>query len=263
MGEASTAIELIDLEMTFPDEKEPLLKGINLQIKEGETFVLIGPSGLGKSVLLKLMAGVIQPSGGKVMIEGKDLNKVRGKEKQILSNRMGMLFQKNALFDSLTSGENIGFPLRENTDLTEAEIEEKIKFFLDAVKIPHAKDLFPDEISGGMQKRLGIARALALSPEIIFYDDPTAGLDPITSRIIVALILKLQEKNNATVVAITNDMGRAYQMADRIGLVVDQELIIAGSPEETKNHQDPRIQQFVAGLLEGPLTKGSSDDRRV
>ncbi|MCB0421507.1 MAG: ATP-binding cassette domain-containing protein, partial [Bdellovibrionales bacterium] len=174
-----------------------------------------------------------------------------------------MLFQKNALFDSLTSGENIGFPLRENTQLTEMEIVERIRFFLEAVKIPHAKDLFPDEISGGMQKRLGIARALALNPEIIFYDDPTAGLDPITSRIIVNLIMDLQKTNNSTIVAITNDMGRAYQMADRIGMVVDQSLVIAGSPEETKKSKDPRIQQFVAGLLEGPLTKVEQDDSRV
>ncbi|MCB0407228.1 MAG: ATP-binding cassette domain-containing protein, partial [Bdellovibrionales bacterium] len=128
-----------------------------------------------------------------------------------------------------------------------------IDFFLEAVAIPHARDLYPDEISGGMQKRLGIARALALYPEIIFYDDPTAGLDPTTSRKIIQLILDLQKQNNTTVVAITNDMGRAYQMADRIGMIVDEELIITGNVEETKHHSDPRVHQFITGELTGPL----------
>ncbi|MCB0356157.1 MAG: ATP-binding cassette domain-containing protein, partial [Bdellovibrionales bacterium] len=129
--------------------------------------------------------------------------------------------------------------------------------FLSAVAIPHAKNLYPDEISGGMQKRLGIARALVLDPEIILYDDPTAGLDPITSRMIIQLIKDLQAKKNSTLIAITNDMKRAYQLADRIAMVVDGELIVTGDETQTKNYQDPRVRQFITGQLEGPLTEDS------
>lgn len=256
MGAASPCIELRDVSMTF-GESGPLMAGVNLAVSQGERFVLIGPSGHGKSVLLKLMAGIMTPTQGKVYIEGQDLLHISKKERHRLILKMGMLFQKNALFDSLTSGENIAFPLRETTSLAESAIQQKIEYFLNEVAIPHAKDLFPDEISGGMQKRLGIARALALEPEIIFYDDPTAGLDPITSRLIVELICRLQVEKQSTLVAITNDMNRAFQMADRIGMMVDGELIITGSVEETKVHSDPRVKQFIHGRLHGPLTEAS------
>lgn len=154
----------------------------------------------------------------------------------------------------MTVGNNIAFPMREVTSASEFEIDQTVVRFLEAVGIPQAKDLYPDEISGGMQKRLGIARALALKPEIIFYDDPTAGLDPITSRKIIDLIKELQKKDNATVIAITNDMNRAYQMADRIAMVVDKGVIVTGTVEQTKKEQDARVRQFIRGQLEGPLT---------
>lgn len=245
-------IELNDLNISFGDT--PLLSQVNLSIQKSESFVLIGPSGEGKTVLLKLMAGLLSPTSGKVLIEGQDLAELQGKKRDELMRKIGMLFQKNALFDSMTCSDNIAFPMRETTDKTEEFIQNKIDFFLDAVDIPHARDLFPDEISGGMQKRLGIARALALSPQIIFYDDPTAGLDPITSRKIIDLILSLQKEQQSTVVTITNDINRAFQLADRLGMVVDGELIVTGSVDETKNHPDPRVQQFIAGKLDGPLT---------
>jgi phospholipid/cholesterol/gamma-HCH transport system ATP-binding protein len=231
-----------------------VLNRINLQVKTGECLVLVGPSGQGKTVLLKVLAGLITPQKGEVLIEGHSWNSLRGAKRLQVLKRVGMLFQKNALFDSLTCGENIAFPLRETTGLSERDIDDKVNFFLEAVGIPHAKKLFPDEISGGMQKRLGIARALALDPEIIFYDDPTAGLDPITSRKIVELILNLKKQKGATLVAITNDINRAYQMADRIVMVVDQEIILTGTPEETKRHSDPRVHQFIHGSISGPLT---------
>ncbi len=252
----STLIELKNASIQFAELT--LLKEINLSVVRGETLVLIGPSGQGKSVLVKLMSGILKPTSGQVLIENQDLNDPKTDRKAIIK-KMGMLFQKNALFDSLTCGENIGFPLRETSSLSEQEINERIEYFLEEVAIPHAKNLFPDEISGGMQKRLGIARALALRPEIIFYDDPTAGLDPITSRMIIQLILQLKKEYGSTVIAITNDMNRAYQMADRIAMVVDQELVVCGSVKETLEHKDPRVQQFINGQLEGPLT--DSDDR--
>jgi phospholipid/cholesterol/gamma-HCH transport system ATP-binding protein len=192
------------------------------------------------------------------LVDGKDLHAVKARERLELQLKMGMLFQKNALFDSLSVSENIAFPMREKTSLSEPEIQERVAFFLDAVGISHAAALFPDEISGGMQKRLGIARALALKPQIVLYDDPTAGLDPITSRRIVDLILQLRRENKSTVVAVTNDMARAYQLADRITMVVDGELIVTGTRAQTLAHKDPRVAQFIRGELEGPLTEGTA-----
>ena len=234
--------------------EETLLENINVSIARGEAFVLIGPSGQGKSTVLKLMAGLLEPTSGEVLVEGKSWRSMRGSERESLARKMGMLFQKNALFDSITVGENVAFPLREVAGASEKEINDAIAYYLEAVGIAHARDLFPDEISGGMQKRLGIARALTLKPEMIFYDDPTAGLDPITSRKIIQLIIDLQRQTKNTVVAVTNDMHRADQLATRIGMVVDRELIVCGSPAETKKHPDKRVQQFIKGSLDGPLT---------
>lgn len=246
------ALEAQDVRVRF--EGRDVLRAVNLRIEEGESFVLIGPSGQGKTVLLKTLAGLIEPQEGAALVKNRNWKTLAGAQRLEILKTMGMLFQKNALFDSLTCGENIAFPLRETTDQSESSIREKVERFLEAVGIPHARDLYPDEISGGMQKRLGIARALALRPGIILYDDPTAGLDPITSRKIIELILQLRKEDGATVVAITNDMNRAYQMADRIGMVVDGELLITGSPDETKRHPDPRVRQFIHGSLDGPLT---------
>ena len=250
---ASIQLALQDVSIDFGDGH--ILKNVNLEVKAGESVVLIGPSGFGKSVVLKLFAGLLKPTAGRVMVAGKDLHAISTREQVELLLQMGMLFQKNALFDSLTVGENIAFPLREKTRLSESEIQERVSYFLEAVAIPHARALYPDEISGGMQKRLGIARALALKPKIVFYDDPTAGLDPITSRLIIDLILQLRQENKSTVVAVTNDMARAYQLADRITMVVDSELIVTGGREATLKHKDPRVAQFIRGSLTGPLTE--------
>ena len=236
-----------------------LFSKVNIAVRKGETLVLIGPSGQGKTVLLKIMCGLIQPSNGEVSIEGHDFLNISEVNKQRLMCKMGVLFQKNALFDSLSVLDNIAFPLRETTNKSEDEILEIGERFLSSVGISHAKDLFPDEISGGMQKRLGIARALALEPKIVFYDDPTAGLDPITSRQIIQLILELKKSIGSTIVAITNDMNRAYQMADKIAMIVDGEVIATGTPEETKKHPDPRVQQFIRGEVKGPLTRDTDD----
>ncbi len=242
---ASPALELRSASVTFSENA--VLRDIRLAINESEIFVLIGPSGQGKSVLLKLLAGLIKPTSGELIVEGDDFFKLSDLKRDQLRRRMGMLFQKNALFDSLTAAENIAFPLRETTALTEAQIDKKVRFFLAAVGLAHAYKLNPNELSGGMQKRLGIARALALDPEIIFYDDPTAGLDPITRRKIIDLILGLARERKTTVVAVTNDMNRAYQMAHRIAMVVDHGLIVTGTPMETEASQHPKVHQFVRG----------------
>ena len=246
---ASFAIELQSVTIEF--DGIPFLSGIDLSIPQGENFVLIGSSSEGKSVLLKLMSGVIEPTSGCVLVEGEDIWAAPRRRRQQIVKKMGMLFQKNALFDSLTCSENIAFPMREVLEIDSESISKSVAFYLEAVGLSDAHDLFPDEISGGMQKRLGIARALAMDPEIIFYDDPTAGLDPITSRVIVDLILRLQKEKSSTVIAVTSDMNRAYQMADRIGMVVDRGLIVTGSPEQTRQHSDPRVCQFTQVNLRG------------
>jgi phospholipid/cholesterol/gamma-HCH transport system ATP-binding protein len=234
---------------------DPVLNSVDLRVAEGETVVLIGPSGEGKTVVLKLLAGLLQPDSGTVHVQGRDLRQVTVQERERLLMGMGMLFQRNALFDSLTVGENIAFPLREKSALAENEIQDRVGYYLEEVGIAHARGLYPDEISGGMQKRLGIARALALEPRIVLCDDPTAGLDPITSRRIADLILRLKQEHKSTLVAVTNDMARAYQLADRIAMVVDGEIIVTGDKSRTLSHADPRVTQFVRGRLEGPLTE--------
>lgn len=253
VASSTPSVELDKVSMFFG--AKALLHQVSLQVWPGEGLVILGPSGQGKSVLLKIMSGVLAPSMGRVLIQGEDLHRLSGANKANVLRKMGMLFQKNALFDSMTVSENIAFPLREVTGLSEEKVAQKVSEFLEAVQIAHARNLFPSEISGGMQKRLGIARALALDPKIIFYDDPTAGLDPITSRHIVDLILRLKQANGATMVAVTNDMARAYQMADRIVMVVDGGVVETGSVEATKAHKDPRIHQFIRGLIAGPLTE--------
>lgn len=244
-------IELKNVSVEFDGLK--VLQNVSMSVQTGESLVIMGPSGQGKTVLLKTMAGLISPNAGEAFILGNNWQTLRGAERMDILRKVGMLFQKNALFDSLTCAENIAFALRETTTLSANEIETRVKFFLDAVAIPHAYNLYPDEISGGMQKRLGIARALALEPEIIFYDDPTAGLDPITSRKIIELIISLQKKKGSTVVAITNDVHRAYQLAHRMAFVMDHGLVETGTPDQTKAFRDPRVQQFITGALEGPL----------
>ena len=232
-----------------------ILKKVSFEIQEGESIVVIGPSGAGKTSLLKLLCGLLSPQIGSVYYEQKSLLTLSVEDRQRLVSKTGVLFQKNALFDSMTCFENIVFPLREAGELSQAEMESLAHDLLKAVGIEHAINLYPHEISGGMQKRLGIARALALNPQIIFYDDPTAGLDPITSKKIVELIIAFQKKRKATIVTVTNDMNRAFQLADRIMMVVDQSVIVTGSVADTKNFPDPRVQQFIHGKNEGPLSQ--------
>jgi phospholipid/cholesterol/gamma-HCH transport system ATP-binding protein len=213
-------------------KSESLFNNINLAVRRGETFVLLGASGTGKSTLLKIISGLMSPTSGRVTVN---------------TSKLGMLFQKNALFDSLSIFENLAFPLREQSDLSEVEITSQVRLYLNAVGLEHAEKLFPDEISGGMQKRVGIARALILKPEVILYDDPTAGLDPITSRMIAELIIKLKSEHQSTSIVVTNDMSRAFQMADRLGILMEGLLHVTGTIEETKKNPNAQVQRFIRG----------------
>ncbi|MCJ8276435.1 MAG: ATP-binding cassette domain-containing protein, partial [Bdellovibrionales bacterium] len=208
----------------------------------------------GKSLLLKFMSGLIRPNKGQVFYRGKDLSTLSKKESHQFLSEVGMLFQQNALFDSMTVFNNLDFVLKEvREDLSVAQRKEEIMEFLKAVGLDHVPNLYPGELSGGMQKRLGIARALVLKPRLVFYDDPTAGLDPITSRHIIQMILDLKEKLGATIVTVTHDMMRAYQLAGEIMVCFHQDFIKTGSDEQTRAFNNPKVQQFIKGEVQGPL----------
>lgn len=226
---------------------------LSFSILPGESFVIIGPSEAGKSVLLKMLAGLIVPDRGEVLFYGRPIPvhpKVRRKE---LGNRISMTFQRNGLFDSLTVEENILFPLREQGGLSREEIKAKAREILDHVGLAGRERLWVHELSGGMQKRLGIARALVLSPQVVLYDDPTAGLDPVTSRTIVELILGMKKKDETTIVMVTSDLEQAYRLADRVGFLYEGRFLAMDPPSSLRGSQQPVIKQFVHGELEGPL----------
>lgn len=248
-------IQLVDVTVELGGDT--ILKNINLSVLRGDTMVIIGPSGSGKSVLIKTMAGVIAPKIGHVYCEGEDWQNLQSEEKRKLAQHIGVQFQQNALFDSMNTFDNVAFPLREHfPNLSEKEVAQQVQACLESVDLWSARNLLPHELSGGMQHRLGVARAIALNPNIVFYDDPTAGLDPINSDKMVELIMSLKKRHNSTLVVVTHDISRAYQMAGRIFLVANREVLETGSAEKTKNHPDPRVQQFIKGEMQGPLVWG-------
>lgn len=252
--EAIDLVELIDV--TVELDAEVIFENVSFQIHKDDTIVLIGPSGGGKSVLLKTMAGIYLPIKGKVLCYGHEWKDLSMTEKHDLAKKVGVQFQKSALFDDITALENIAFPLREHSDLSEEDISQRAAECLKAVGLEEASQLFPHQMSGGMRQRLGIARAIALKPDILFFDDPTAGLDPVNSDAMAEMIINLKNEVKATLVVATHDIQRAYQFAGRIFLVADKKVLETGGVVETQNHPDPRVQQFIHGWLQGPLTEG-------
>lgn len=244
-------IELIDVHKTFGTNH--VLRGVNLKINKGESVVVIGGSGSGKSVLLKHIIGLLKPDKGTVTIDNIDIAKLNENELNEVRKKFGMLFQSSALFDSMRVWENVGFGLKRHTHLTGAHIKEITVQKLKMVGLVGVEDLMPSELSGGMRKRVGLARAIALEPEILLYDEPTTGLDPIMADAINDLIIEMREKLNVTSIAITHDMKSAYRIADRIAMLYNGLIIGVGSPEEIKNTSDPVIKQFITGSAWGPI----------
>ncbi len=244
-------IELISIHKSFGNHK--VLDGVNLKVKKGESVVVIGRSGSGKTVLIKHIIGLLKPDAGEVWVEGVKVNELKEKELNQLRRRFGMLFQYAALFDSMTVGENVGFALLQNTQMKREEIRERVKECLRVVGLEGVEHLNPAELSGGMKKRVGLARAIALQPEIILYDEPSTGIDPIMADAINNLIIELKEKLKVTSVAITHDMVSAFKIADRIAVLYKGKIIETGSPEEIKNSRNPVVQQFIHGEAKGPI----------
>jgi phospholipid/cholesterol/gamma-HCH transport system ATP-binding protein len=224
------------------------LRDINLNIKKGETVAVIGGSGSGKSTLLQLLVGLIRPDSGEIYIGGQETTKLTEKELDKVRLNMGMVFQYSALFDSMTVGENVAFGLREHKHLPETEIQRIIREKLDLVGLPGVENKLPGELSGGMKKRVGLARAIAIEPEIIFYDEPSSGLDPITTTKIDELIVDMQHKLGVTSVVVTHDMASACRIADRIAMVYEGELIAVDTVKQFQELQDERVQAFFKTL---------------
>ena len=246
-------IEIINLSKSFTRSK--VLDSLNLIINSGERIVIIGRSGCGKSVLLKHIIGLIKPDIGQVIIDGNDVTRLEENEMDKIRLSFGMLFQGAALFDSMTVGENVGFTLREHTYAPEKDIRKKVADSLELVGLKGIEKLMPSELSGGMKKRVGLARAICNNPKIILYDEPTTGLDPIMADAINDLIIDLNNKLNVTSIAVTHDMVSAFKIADRIAMLYNGKIITIGTPDEIKNTKDPVVKQFITGAAKGPITE--------
>ncbi len=245
-------IEIINLFKSF--HGSPVLTGLNLKILDGETIVIIGRSGGGKSVLLKHIIGLIQPDQGQVIVSGREVSRLSGSALDPLRLQFGMLFQGAALFDSMTVGENVSFPLLEHTTMNEAQIRERVKECLALVGLKDIESMKPAELSGGMRKRVGLARALAIRPHVILYDEPTTGVDPIMADAINRLIKELHDHLKVTGVIVTHDMVSAYKVADRIAMLHEGKIIQVGTPEEIRSTTNPIVRQFILGLSDNAET---------
>jgi phospholipid/cholesterol/gamma-HCH transport system ATP-binding protein len=244
-------IEVIDLLKSFNGKK--VLDGVNLSIEKGKITVIIGRSGGGKSVLLKHIIGLLKPDSGKILLGEEDITKMNEKELDIIRRKFGMLFQSAALFDSMTVGENVGFPLMEHTSMYFEEIKGVVREKLQIVGLSGIEQMMPADLSGGMKKRVGLARAIVMDPEIILFDEPTTGLDPIMSDSIAKLIKNTQKELNTTYVVITHDIALTYKIADSIAMIHEGKIIEEGSVEEIKNSTNPIVRQFIEGKAEGPI----------
>jgi phospholipid/cholesterol/gamma-HCH transport system ATP-binding protein len=245
--------------MAFGNQK--VLRGVDLEVREGETLVVVGRSGEGKSVLLKLIDGILKPDRGEVYIDEERIDPLPVRPLNLIRRKIAMVFQGAALFDSMTVEENVAFPYLEHKALPLKEIRKRVRENLRRVHLTDPGILVkkPAELSGGMKKRVGVARALSVEPEIILYDEPTTGLDPVTADAINDLILETQEATRATSVVVTHDMASAFKVGDRVAMLHGGKVVFSGSVEETRSSSDPMVNQFVEGKAVGPLTGGADD----
>ena len=239
-------IEIINLTKRFG--QHAVLQGMNLTIREGETMVIIGRSGCGKSVLLKHIVGLLRPDEGQVWVEGQEISRERGGPLNQVRLKVAMLFQGAALFDSLTVGGNVAFPLEEHSTLSKAAIEARVRECLGLVGLAGIEHLKPAELSGGMRKRVGLARALALQPKVLLYDEPTTGVDPVMADVINRLIKELHDRLKVTGIVVTHDMVSAYKVGDRIAMLHEGRIAQVGSVDEIRSTTNPVVRQFILGI---------------
>jgi len=244
-------IKLVNIRKAFNGQK--VLNGLNLTIGNKELVAIVGQSGSGKSVLLKHLIGIIKPDKGRILIEGIDMTAAKGRDLDEIRGRFGVVFQEGALFDSLTVYENIGFPLREKTKLHKDEIRERVWHALEDVGLKEMGNKYPAEISGGMKRRVALARALITEPAIVLFDEPTTGLDPIISSSIHRLIMKTHKKYGFTGVIISHEIPEIFAVADKVAMLYNGTIIEFGTPEEFRNSVNSYVRQFITGSLEGPI----------
>jgi phospholipid/cholesterol/gamma-HCH transport system ATP-binding protein len=238
-------IRLVDVHKAFGSKK--VLHGFTLDVNEGETTVIIGYSGSGKSVAIKHIVGLLEPDVGTVFVDGQEVPTLTRRELYRLRSKIGYVFQFAALFDSLTIGENVAMGLRKQSELSPEELEQRVDEALRLVDLPYVQDRFPAELSGGMRKRVGIARAIALRPKYILYDEPTTGLDPVTSAVIDQLMIRMRDTLGVTSVVITHDMRSAYTVGTRIAMLYEGRVRQVGSVNEIRHTTDPVVRQFIEG----------------
>ena len=251
MAQEDPTISLQHLSKSF--NGKPVLRDMSIDVQNGESVVIVGGSGTGKSVTLKHIIGLMQPDSGHVYVEGQDLCCMKPMEMNRFRRRFGMAFQEGALFDSMSVFENIAFPLRRHTELTEEQIRDRVRQCLDQVHLEGVENKRPAELSGGMRRRVGFARAISLQPAILLFDEPTTGLDPVISDVVADLILEMDSKLNVTTVTITHDMKVAFKIADRVAMLFQGQIIEQGTPYEFQQSKNPIVQQFIEGRAEGPI----------
>ena len=244
-------IEMEDLHKSF-DGLE-VLRGASFHVAKGELLALIGRSGYGKSVLLKHVPGLIRPDRGRVLIDGNDLGILRGKKLEEMRSRFGFVFQNGALFDSLTVFENVAFPLKEKTKLSDHEIKKKVLSILDEVGLIEAENKYPAQISGGMVRRAALARSLVRNPEIMLFDEPTTGLDPIIGHAILNLIDSCHKRFEFTGILVTHEIPKAFEIVQKVAMLHEGKILIVTSPQGILSSSDPVVHQFITGSIEGPI----------
>ena len=257
-ADAETIIEVNNLVRTFGDRA--VLDGISFNVHRGETLVIMGGSGCGKSTLLRHMIGSMKPTSGSVKLFGEEITGMKERELESVRLRFGMLFQSGALLASMTVGENVSLPLFQHTDKSADEIEQIVKKKLEMVGLTGFEDLKPDEISGGMKKRVGLSRALALDPELLFSDEPTSGLDPIMTAVVDQLTLNLTKGSHMTAVVVSHDMTSAFRIATRMIMLGHGSIVAEGTPDEIQNSSNPEVQQFIHGRADGPIPLNVSQE---
>ncbi len=236
-----------------------VLKSADLAICKGETITIMGGSGKGKTVFLKLLLGVVRPDSGRILFKGQDMGRMEERAIRKIRSRIGMLFQGAALFDSMSVRENIAYPLREHFQHSEDEISRIVAEKLKLVGLPGVEEMMPADLSGGMKKRVGLARAIATDPDVILYDEPTTGLDPANTKRICALIVSLQKKLGVTSVVVTHDMEAAFSVTDRVAMIHEHRFGFVGTKEEAKSSRDPFVQNFIRGQMESEDDKNLGD----